>query len=444
MIVALRCYYVNNQRLKYVKKEGAEARVSPLMGMERAFFEERRDGLRAEYESRVQWLVDGWEATSEAVAALRRKRFREVRFVTFYGEVAIRCREGVGTGGHWKCPALAHLGIGPNRRYSPEMERRLAVLAAETGSYDKAAGVAGATWFAVSGDAVRSAVLRLGEAAEDGQPEGLCAGAASAEDTLVVMADGWNARHRGDNWGVDKKNRKLPERVHWHEIRSAVVFRLSALLAVSGKRKAVMEKRVVAVPADTSPHDFGVHLQREMERMGFLRAKAVFFVMDGGVWLWNIYKDRFEKCSKAMLDFYHLSQHLHALASEIHGADAAKAEAWCGKILHDLKHKSPKRLFETLDGLLREPPSDSPEVLEAVREQNAYFRKHAGHMDYAANATLGVPIGSGSVESLCSQFQNRLKRTGQFWTKKGFAALLKIIVRHWNGELDSLWQVEAA
>ncbi len=82
--------------------------------------------------------------------------------------------------------------------------------------------------------------------------------------------------------------------------------------------------------------------------------------------------------------------------------------------------------------------------MEAVREQNNYFRNHAGHMDYAANAALGVPIGSGSVESLCSQFQNRLKRTGQFWTKEGFAALLHIIVRRWNGELDSLWQASAA
>jgi hypothetical protein len=65
-------------------------------------------------------------------------------------------------------------------------------------------------------------------------------------------------------------------------------------------------------------------------------------------------------------------------------------------------------------------------------------------MDYAANAAQGVPIGSGSVESLCSQFQNRLKRTGQFWTKTGFAALLRIIVMHCNDELDSLWLASAA
>jgi len=66
------------------------------------------------------------------------------------------------------------------------------------------------------------------------------------------------------------------------------------------------------------------------------------------------------------------------------------------------------------------------------------------YMDYASNAAQGVPIGSGSIESLCSQFQNRLKRTGQFWTKKGFTALLRILVRHWNGELDSPWRASAA
>jgi len=65
-------------------------------------------------------------------------------------------------------------------------------------------------------------------------------------------------------------------------------------------------------------------------------------------------------------------------------------------------------------------------------------------MDYAANSAMGVPIGSGSVESLCSQFQNRLKRTGQFWSKDGFSALIRLVVRQWNRELDSLWMASAA
>ena len=428
-----------------MKKDAEKGRVSPLAGTERTYFEGRKEELRMGYEAQVQELVDAWEALAPAVASLRLKRFRDVRFATFFGPIVLRCREGAEPDGLWTCPALAHLGLRPNQRYSPDQERRMAVLAAETGSYEKAARVAdAAAWFAASDGAVRSAVVRLGAAAEAAPPQGSCDGAAGPADTLVFMADGWNARHRGENWGLDKKNRDLPDRVHWHEIRSAVIFKLSALLAVSGKRKALMEKHVVAVPADTSPYDFGILLHREALRMGLLRAKAVFFVMDGGVWLWRIYEDRFEKCSKAMLDFYHLSQHLHVLAAALHGADTAKAQAWCGRILHDLKHKSPGRLFKTLDDLLREPPSDDPAVLEAIRAQDAYFRSHAEHMDYAANARMGVPIGSGSVESLCSQFQNRLKRTGQFWSKEGFAALLNIVVRYWNGELDSLWTASAA
>ena len=427
-----------------MKKNEITVRVSPLAGTERTFFEGRRETLRADYELRAQEIVDGWESSSKEVALLTKKRFRKVRLSTFFGTVVLWCREGVGNGGHWRCPALAYLGIRPYQRYSPDMERRIAVLAAEIGSYEKAAGVAdAAAWFSASDGTVRSTVMRL-DAAAAASPKGVCAGAAGPEDTLIIMADGWNARHRGENWGVDKNNRKLPDRVHWHEIRSAVIFKLSALLAVSGRRKAIMEKHIVAVPAETSPYDFGALLHQEAVRMGLPRAKAVFFVMDGGVWLWNLYKDRFENCSKAMLDFYHLSQHLHALGAALHGTGCAKAQAWCAKILHDLKHKSPTRLFKTLDELLQEPPSDDPAALETIREQNAYFRNHAGHMDYAANAALGVPIGSGSVESLCSQFQNRLKRTGQFWTKPGFAALLRVIVRKWNGELDSLWQASAA
>jgi len=62
---------------------------------------------------------------------------------------------------------------------------------------------------------------------------------------------------------------------------------------------------------------------------------------------------------------------------------------------------------------------------------------------HALGAALGVPIGSGPVETLCSQFQNRLKRTGQFGTKTGFAALLQVTVRLWNGEMDSLWPLAA-
>ena len=56
-------------------------------------------------------------------------------------------------------------------------------------------------------------------------------------------------------------------------------------------------------------------------------------------------------------------------------------------------------------------------------------------MDYGGNAALGVPIGSGAMESQCSQNQNRFKRRGQFWSDEGFAAFIEVYARYTNGEL---------
>ena len=65
-------------------------------------------------------------------------------------------------------------------------------------------------------------------------------------------------------------------------------------------------------------------------------------------------------------------------------------------------------------------------------------------MDYDRNAALGVPIGSGAMESQCSQNQNRFKRRGQFWSDEGFAAFMETYVRYTNGELEYCFLKRAA
>jgi hypothetical protein len=64
------------------------------MGTERVFFESQMEQLRMGYEASVQKLVDAWESSSVTISVLARKRFREVRIITFYGTLVLRCREG--------------------------------------------------------------------------------------------------------------------------------------------------------------------------------------------------------------------------------------------------------------------------------------------------------------------------------------------------------------
>ena len=60
------------------------------------------------------------------------------------------------------------------------------------------------------------------------------------------------------------------------------------------------------------------------------------------------------------------------------------------------------------------------------------------------NQRLGIPIGSGAMESQCSQNQNRFKRRGQFWSDGGFASFVKAYVRYANGELGYSYSRKAA
>ncbi len=172
--------------------------------------------------------------------------------------------------------------------------------------------------------------------------------------------------------------------------------------------------------------------------MGLGQAGSVYVVMDGAVWLWNLFDDRFKQCAVGTLDFYHASEHIHALANALF-PEKQDASKWCARILHSLKHHSAKKLFKTLAELVAEPPCQDQATLSAIDGTNTYFENHKDHMDYARAAKDGLPIGSGSMESQCGQFQDRFKRRGQFWSKSGFAGLLEVSVRHQNGELASLW-----
>ena len=54
-------------------------------------------------------------------------------------------------------------------------------------------------------------------------------------------------------------------------------------------------------------------------------------------------------------------------------------------------------------------------------------------------AARNAPIGSGSMESACGQFQDRLKRRGQFWSPHGLEHMLAIDVALKNDTLQFLW-----
>ena len=161
-------------------------------------------------------------------------------------------------------------------------------------------------------------------------------------------------------------------------------------------------------------------------------------MIDGAVWLWDLATDRF-KDAVLTLDFQHAAQHLWALAHELYGQGTATARAWVEPLLHQLRHGEEQRVVQSLKQLLTPSEPRSAPSQKAVTREVEYIVNHEDHLHYQARENEGAPMGSGAVESLCRQLQNRFKSCGQFWSRNGLTHLLAINVLFKNQSARFLW-----
>ena len=411
-----------------------------LMAAEREIRDRKLAEGLAELEGLLQAAADALPAVGSDGQALKRVRRIGMAVDTSMGTAKLEVAMGYcKTSKTWETPARRLWFRGEARAATPAYERSLATTACETGSFEKAARVCAEWGCHPSDDKVMDTVRRVGAACRPSRLPELCEGAAGIRDILILMMDGWLVRCRGGRWG--ERERPASERVEWKECKSAVLFRLSAVAEVNKGRRAIVTKHVVAMPPDTDPVDFGRRVRDEAARMGMGRAAKMYVIMDGGVYLWGVYRERFQSIAKGQLDYYHAAQHLHVLAEALFPGEEGRPEreAWVGGLLDNLKHRGPKTLLEAVAERELAKIAD-PDRQTAARREASYFADHREHMDYPGALADGAPIGSGAMESQCSQNQNRFKRRGQFWSKKGFAAFLELYVWYTNGELDCLYR----
>ena len=96
-------------------------------------------------------------------------------------------------------------------------------------------------------------------------------------------------------------------------------------------------------------------------------------------------------------------------------------------LLSNLKRQGGEQLFPVLERLLQTAEGKwSAEQCKTLKREAAYFRNHESRLDYSKDKEYGVPMGSGAMESACSQIQGRFKRPGQFWTKLGERNLVTV------------------
>lgn len=413
--------------------------MNSLMSLELQALNEGREWTRKRLEKLAQDQINGWamNCPQSGELLLHRKKQR-LTLTTTAGVIILKTTRGYSKAqGRWINPTRQRWGLKPRQRVSPELQSKLAYTATVTGSYEKAAVTAARWGTKVSDDSVHTVVQQLGAASEDLTLPPICPRKPEPEFSMVIMMDGWMVRRRGPDWGAGRR-KKNPQRVEWKEVKSAVIYRLGQSVKKASGRGLLLEKYIVASPPETSPVDFGAAVQAEALRRGLGRARKVYVVIDGAVWLWNVAQDRFCNATH-VLDFHHATEHLWAVAHTLHGQESPEARAWIEPLLHKLRHGQEEQVLQSLAALLKKNSGLKRKTQAAISPEVGYFQTHRDHIHYQKIARQGAPIGSGPVESLCSQLQDRFKRTGQFWKSPGLRYLLAVNSLLRNQDLDVLW-----
>jgi hypothetical protein len=398
-----------------------------------------REWTRVQLEKRLQKECDAMELVGAKTGQkLRRLRRRPMELDTVVGKVKLVAWRGYEEQtGKWIRPAREAWGLDDYERKTPELQARLTHTATAVGSYVEAEKLA-ATWGTpVSDGCIHQQVQKLGQKAQELELPTAAVSASEPSFSLVIMMDGWMARERGPDWGAGPR-KKDPQRVEWREIKSAVIYRLEQRAEKASGRGLLLEKFVVATPPETSPVDFGQQVYQEALRRGLARAKFVYLVMDGAVWLWDLAEDRFNDAIKT-LDFHHAREHLNAVAEALHGPGTRQAQEWLEGLLHQLRHGKESLVVHRLEDLLESKAQRSEQTNELIVREVNYFQEHRDHLHYRQMEKAGAPLGSGAVESLGKQLQRRHRGCGQFWGRQGLTHLLRLSVLVKNRDAPLLW-----
>ena len=439
-----------------LKKHGKDGRED-MGDIERSIRRNGRELQRAELERILQQRADDTpNVCPDCGAELKQLKWRSMTILSAFGPVTISRVYGYCQScAKWVAPADTTLALEGEGTNSPEMSEQLRLLGTLVPPGHVEALSQKLYGFEVDELRVARELERGGrEALEERkrQDERALCTEGRHEVTreiapllprepfvMIIQADGFMVRER-DAWGQTKSIREQggrPER--WHEVKAGTIFLLNDRADTGGGNARPMIVQRGYVSTREGAFEFGQQLYAEAIRRGLLRASKVYFIADGGIWLWNIFADRF-KGAKGTLDFYHAAEHLWAIAHAQYGQGSEEASNWARPLIHQLRHGGEAGVVETLEDLaaiVEEMPLEQrSEEQQAILRDANYFAGHRQHLHYAENSANGLPIGSGCIESTCKQYQVRVKRSGQFWLRDHMEGLLCLysrwLSRRWN------------
>jgi len=158
-------------------------------------------------------------------------------------------------------------------------------------------------------------------------------------------------------------------------------------------------------------------------------------VGDGAGWIQLQCREVFQQQGNFLCDFYHVSEYLAAAAI---GCRPSQPDRWRRTQQKRLRRgAAPKVLAELKPHVESEK---TPDLEAPVRNGYRYLSNRMESLDYPNALELGLPIGSGMIESGHRHvLQARLKKAGTAWLPEHADQIAQLRVLRANHKWSSLW-----
>lgn len=224
---------------------------------------------------------------------------------------------------------------------------------------------------------------------------------------------------------TNQDDRRKGKTVQWEEAKVS--------LAHVQDSKDVVYAATLTGDVDTA----GKQLRACAKKAGFCAGHQVHGVGDGAPWIAKQFKKQFGAQGSYLLDFYHVCEYLSPAAKAIEN-DSATQHAWLEKQKDRLKNQGVDTVLNELQSHL-EPPETVDENAP-VRKCWRYLGERQNQLDYKHAIDLGLPIGSGEIESAHRYvIQERLKLPGAWWKDSNAEYMLSLRSSRANGEWAAYW-----
>jgi len=227
----------------------------------------------------------------------------------------------------------------------------------------------------------------------------------------------------------------------WKEVKMVAVSEVTVEVAGTRAAESARPSRRATDPLVTlSRHSyqaglwdaetFAPYQYAEGLRRGLDHCDLVTATNDGAVWINRITRLNFPDVAQ-IIDWSHTTEHVWAVAHEMHGEQSSAALLWVEAQLDALWQGQVTKVVETLERLPLVQTASAPD----------YFRTREKQMQYDQFRAKGWPIGSGVVESAANTVvHHRLKRPGRGWKRKYAQAMLAALCELHSHRFEQAWQ----